>query len=147
MITDDYVAINQYLVDRVKANANLLGADPDNIFYGDREKIGAVPTITVFAASQSYDLGENMHRTDNRMLFYAVLYFGKVQELTVNIKQTDEKVMILKRIFNGDLQWGGLVTNGYVRAIDPGYATRSGVLLRAARLTLEGYNRTMLTGV
>lgn len=143
-MTDDFEAITQAMVDFLKTNATALGLVVDDIYYGDMELIARTPTVTVESGPATFTLVGAPRRTDNVFNVYILVYFSKVQDVQVTRKECDQKAQLIKKKIDTFPAIGNVI-HGYVRAIEPGYATRGRELLRAARITFEGTSRTQLT--
>lgn len=120
------------------------GIPNENIFYGDQVRIPRVPALCIFGGVRARGL-EGIVRTDNNITVYLILYYMSARESSqLNAQKMDVMAEELEELLHTDLQMGGLVTHGYVRSVEPGWAMRENGLMQATRLTWQGYNRTSL---
>lgn len=129
---------------------SLLTAD-GQLFYGDQDRIGVTPTLCVESGPTDRSLVGALNRTENRLICYIILYWGKVQDVQVDKLQGEQCAEAIVRLLDDNLQLelagdGGVVIHGFVTDIDPGYILRNErrTLMHAIRLTWTGKTKTML---
>lgn len=132
------------------AQETLFGTDAQ-IFYGDQNRIGITPTVCVEAGQTTRSLAGVPQRTENQLNAFIIIYWAKVdtnQETKLDSELCAESVarylddnLTLER--NSD---GGIVIQGYVTTIEPGYTYRNqgSSLYQTVRLTWTGKSKTML---
>ncbi len=128
----------------LEANAPSLGLKA--VYYGDQDRIGITPCVTVEAGDVDLDItgtGMWMAVTINVGI---MVYFAKIAS---DSKLKYESDIFAENIIDAIHQdanktLGGLVINGFIRQIQPGVAIRGGARLRAHRLSWRGISRAHL---
>lgn len=117
-----------------------------DVYYGDQELLPRTPAVTVESGAYSRELagmgGKGM--TENRSTVYVMVYFGRVQDVQQNSRDADALSEAIMDVLHTDVTLEGLIVHGHVSGIEPGYATRRGVLLRSARVTWNGLTKTQI---
>lgn len=142
-LTDKLAVVTQAVVDHLK-NASDYPVPPDDIHYGDRNKIPRYPAVCIFSGGKDRELGGNTQRTENNITVFLIIYYAGADSVGADTKAVDELTDLTEEVLHRDLQMRGTVTSGYVRTIDPGFAVRSGALIKATRIRWVGYNMTSL---
>jgi hypothetical protein len=142
--TDSIVVVVDYMIDKFKSNAGALGLK--EVFYGDQELIPATPAITVEGQRKTRELETTSHRTMNNIGVTMMLYHSGMQDTQVTQRDVEVLAEQVEALLHQDVVLGGLVIHGHVVEIEPGYADRSRVLLRAARIVWRGRTLTRLGG-
>lgn len=118
----------------------------EDVWYGDQNLIPRYPAVAVEAGPFNRDLsgigGKGL--TDNRIRVLLLLYLAKIQDVQVTRKATDELAERIMDKLHEDVTMNGTVIHGFVTAIEPGYATRGGTLMRTTRVTWEGLTKTRI---
>ena len=149
-ITDSVDVVAQYVIDRLKANADLLRStsnvivDAADIYYGDQDKFPRTPSICVDPGNRRRDLQGVSFRTDNNFTIYILVYHSKLQdnqETRAEVQQISEAV---ETLLHQDPQLGGYVIHSYCTLNESGYVFRQNTMYRTCRITFEAYSKTML---
>ena len=149
--TDRYTPVVQKHVDTLRLPSNLVklsipDQNPDLIYYGDRQLIPATPAISVVPGPYTRALSGmgGKGRTDNNIRIFFLCYIARVDNSQELAKDVDLFGEVLMDILHEDITLDGLVIHGFVTAIEPGYATRSGTYMHACRVTWEGLTKTFI---
>jgi hypothetical protein len=130
----------------------LLTAD-GMLCYGDQNRVPVTPTVCVESGPTVRALTGALHRTENSLTCYILLYWAKVQDNQTDKLEAEQCAEGIARYLdtlpslelNGD---GGVVIHGYITDIDPGYSIKGTGqqrnLYQAVRLTWTGKTKTML---
>ena len=143
-LTDSLVAIVDYQIDLLKSNAGLLGLN--EVYYGDQNLIATVPAVCVEGQRKTRDMSGTSFRSENLLRTTLLVYYSQMQD--VNATQRDVEILAeqIEEVLHTDQTMGGLVVHGRVIELEPGYAVRERVYLRACRMTWQGISLTHLGG-
>lgn len=140
--TDSLVTYTQYLCDKISANMNPLGIQ--SVFYGDQAKIPNTPTVCLETDTKSRAIDGTSRRTLNTLTAYVIIYHSKVQDIQVTRKEVDLLAEAIESLIHEDPRLGGLVIHSLVTTIQSAYATKTGSVYRAARLTVQAISQSLL---
>lgn len=148
--TDSLYSVTKAIENLLKQPAHMATleiADEKHITYGDQQKIPATPFLTVESGPKVRELTGigGKGRTDNRFTVFILCYISAIRSVQLNREDADTFAEAVELILHSDVTLGGLVVHGYVTSIEPGYATRSGELMRVARITWQGLTKTLIT--
>lgn len=117
-----------------------------DVFYGDQEKLPRTPAACVEAAPFDRSLGGvgGKGRTDNILRVGVIIYFGKIQDVQINSKATEEMAEAVMDLLHRDVTLAGLVTHSFVTSIQPGYSARPDAILKASRVNWQGQSKTQI---
>ena len=143
--------VAQRIYNLILANQVALLTADGQLFYGDQDRIGAIPTVCVESGPTDRALAGVPQRTENVLRCFIIVYWGKVQDNQVDKLQGELCAENIVRFLDDNLQLemdgdGGVVIHGYVTDIDPGYILRNErkTMMHAIRLTWTGKTKTML---
>jgi hypothetical protein len=144
VLTKQPSVVVQYIQNLLKADVNIQTLGVRDVFYGDQIKVPRTPAIAVESGITTRVPYEASLRTQNRFPVYILCYYGKIQDIQANRLQSDQLAEAVDVALTTDPRLGGLIVFGYIAAIDPGIAVRSGAMLRATRITFDCMNVTSL---
>jgi hypothetical protein len=125
-------------------NQTALGLE--DVWYGDQDSIPRYPAVCIEADTKSIpitDLNPMLYaRNDFEILL--ILYDSIIGSVDTLRLQTDQLAEAITDVLHIDIKLGGLVTLGYVSLIQYGYIVKQGRLVRSAKLTWRGLNKTPL---
>ncbi len=128
--------IVQYIVDKFEANKNALGVK--NVYYGDQNRIPHIPSITVEGGDKDREYTQTGLQTTVSLPVYIYVYHSGIRDLQITKKANDELSEAVEALLHQDVNLGGLVINGLVVNIEPGYANRGKEIFVVHRLTWQG---------
>lgn len=145
-LTDKPTVVGQYILDLLKSKSAVLGVEADRMYYGDQEMIGATPALAVEEGTFTRELsGKGLSgQSLNQIRVFILVYIAKIQDVQTTRKATNELAEKIMMELHKDINMGGNVIHGFVVEIEPGYAIRSGVLMRSARITWQGITKTLI---
>lgn len=150
-LTDRYTPVIDFHVDTLRRPVNLdklriPDNDPSYIYYGDRQLIPATPAISVVPGPYTRSISGvgGKGRTDNNIRVFFLCYIARLDDSSELARDVDLFGETLMDILHENVTLGGLVVHGFVTAIEPGYATRSGTYMHACRVTWEGLTKTFI---
>lgn len=143
-MTDRVSVVADYIYDLLIANKATLTLN--DVFYGDQEKIAKSRSVAVESGPLTRTLAGagTSGRTLNELTVYVIVYVSGIRDNQTVRKEADELAESIMDLLHTDPQMGGNVIHGWVRSIEPGYAIRSGALMRAARVTWTGQSKTAI---
>lgn len=143
-LTDRFTPVTEKVFEIIDIAKTDLGIE--DVYYGDQELLPRMPSVTVESGTYSRELagmgGKGM--TENMLNVFVMVYYGKVQDVQSNSREADALAEKLMDVLHTDVTLDGLVIHGHVATIEPGYATRRGVLMRSARITWQGLSKTQI---
>jgi hypothetical protein len=119
-------------------NANTLGLL--GVFYGDENLIPDYPAATVHGGTKRRVIATT-RQYDIFMPVQVILYFGKVDNLRLNTKESELLAESVEDLLHSDRKMGGLVINSFVTRMEPGQLVRQSEVVKATRITWEGRSR------
>lgn len=141
--TDLLGTVVQKAVDIATSNKDALGLQ--EVFYGDHELVGKMPALCVEPGNKVRSLASApSYRTDNTFTVLFLLYHSKLVSKETTKKQCIEMAEALEAVINADKTFGGLVLQGNVTAVEPGYVRRASELVYTTRLTWTGISKTRI---
>lgn len=148
--TDSFVVVTKAIESKLKLPASVatLGLDSaEDVTYGDQEKIPRTPFICVESGPKIRELSGigGKGRTDNRFTVFIMCYISEVRSVQLNREEADTLAEQVELLLHEDVTLGGKVIHGFVTGIEPGFSTRSGKLMRVARITWQGLTKTLIT--
>jgi hypothetical protein len=119
--------------------------DPD-IYYGDQVLIPRNPAICVEPGplKRTLDGASNPPRMQNDFTVLILVYIQEINDIQQVNRDRDALLDQVQDVMHADWTLGGLLVFGHCTDIDPGYAIRSGKLVRCGRITYEGMNKSFL---
>ena len=124
--------ISQAIVDLLKDTRSLQVHD---IFYGDQNAIPRVPTITVEPAEKRRRYNQTGLQTNVDLEVAIMVYHARITDLQVSQKELDERTEAIEDALHANTTLDGLVINGLVESIVPGFVTRGREVFIGSRLT------------
>jgi hypothetical protein len=148
--SDSLVAITQAIVDILNNAKVALGLE--DVWYGDTELIPRYPAVAVESGPKARRWAGAPFRMDVEQLVYIIIYHCRIQDTQITKKDCDIVAELVETELHKFANRGlptedypeGLVIQGWISNMDPGYATRSGVLYRATRMTWTGLSKVGL---
>lgn len=143
--TDRFSPVIEYIFDKLKENQ--VSLQLQDVYYGDQNMIPRTPAACVDPGNFTKELSGigGKGRTDNSTTVYIMVYIARVSDMQAARKEINELSEKIMDVLHEDVTLGGLVVHGLVTSIEPGYATRGQVTMRAARITWQGLTRTLIT--
>jgi len=139
MHTQSFEEVTQAIVDLLKEHQDDLGLK--DVWYGDQELIPRTPAVAVESGSKTRELTGAPDVTTNRFTVFVLTYMAKIQDVQTTRKMADQLAEAIELLLHDDTTIGGLVIFGMCTSVEPGYAIRGGTLMRAARITWEGFTK------
>lgn len=133
--TDSLVAVADAVKLMLENQSITLGLK--DVFYGDQDLIPQFPAAAVEGQNLSERPSDTGFSKMNEFQVLVILYHSKIQDNQTTRREADLYAEAVKAVLNSDRQLGGLVTHCWVSSTDYGYAVRSGVTIRAARILFE----------
>jgi hypothetical protein len=134
----------QYIIALFQSNATALGLSSgstgnNSVWFGDQVKLPDYPAVCVEPGPlrREFDGGGANRRMAVNNDILIIAYIGKVQDGETNQQQVIDLMKTLVSLLHLHSQVGGMGIHSFVTEQDPGYATRAGMLLRAARITFN----------
>lgn len=161
-LTDSLDTLVQYQVDKFKTAASaglitdksgLVVLTPDNVWYGDQNKLPAVPALCIEPSSRPRTLEGVSYRTNNDFQVYFMWYHADVTQSNQNTRQQVQQLSEAgEALIHKDPQCnldtgggpGGLLIHCFCQLNESGYTYRSNTLYRTNRVTFSGYSKTAL---
>lgn len=143
-LTDKITVVTGAIIDIFKAEQEALGLR--DVWDGDMNMVPETPILAVIPSTKIRELNAApvVARIDLQVAL--MLYHNRLQEVQKQgreVQELSEAVEeVLHRHVNQTLD--GLVIFGMVTRVEPGYADRSGTILRTTRLTWEAQSRQQL---
>jgi hypothetical protein len=123
-----------------------------HVFYGDQERIPAVPCIAVEPVTKSRTWPPKPNfRTENTFEIDILIYHSGADKTSETVKyEVDVLGELVEEYINSfptmpDASGNELIIHGYVLTNEPGYYRRMGSLYHGTRLQWRGINQTQLT--
>ena len=146
--TDSLYTVTKAIQTLLQANYVALELDrPEDVTYGDQDKIPRTPFLCVESGpkTRTIDGKGASGRTENNFTVFIMCYISNIRSVQENREDADLFAEQIEALLHSDVQLGGIVIHGFVTSIEPGYATRSGALMRVARITWQGLTKTLIT--
>lgn len=142
--TDRFTPVVNHLVDLFETRKPVLGLE--SVWYGDQTLIPKTPALAIEAGPYGRALSGigGKGRTDNAIRIYGIVYLNRIQDVESLRRETDELAESCMDVMHEDITLGGLVIQGHVTLIEPGYTVRNGAMFRSARITWEGLTKTLI---
>lgn len=137
--TQSLETVTQAFVDLLNLNKVTLGLT--DVWYGDQEMIPRTPAAAVESGQKTRELSGAPDVTTNRFTVFILVYMAKIQDVQTTRKAADQLAESIEALVHQDNTLGGLVIFGMCTSVEPGYAIRGGTLMRAARITWEGFTK------
>lgn len=139
---DRFTPVVQAVYDLLTNSKVALGLQ--DVWYGDQNLIPRYPAVAVEAGPFTRQLAGigGKGRTDNQIRVLLLVYSAKIADVQTTRKATDILSETIMDKLHEDITMGNTVIHGFVTAIEPGYATRGGTLMRTTRITWEGFTKT-----
>ena len=128
--------IVQYIVDKFEANKTALGVK--DVFYGDQNRIPNIPSITVEGGDKDRSYTQTGLQTVVNLPVFIYIYHSGIRDLQITKKACDELAEAVEALLHTDVNLGGLVVNGLVTSMEPGFANRGKEIFVVHRLTWQG---------
>jgi hypothetical protein len=130
------------MFDIVTAAKETLGIE--QVFYGDQDLIGATPAVAVETGPLTQTLAGVSYRTENTFVVFFLVYHGELRNKQATKKACEELAEAIRTEVNANLTLDGLVLQGNVTNIEPGYAIRSNTMMRTTRISWTGISKTRI---
>lgn len=144
-MTDSLSEVVQSLVNLLAANVTLGLKD---VYYGDENLIPRTPAVSVDADSKTRELYSTSQGVMNTFTVIITIYHAQFGKVGVTRRECDQKAEAVEDVLHANRTLndgsGDKLVHSYVRAHEPGYATRGNTVMIASRLTWEGKSRTRL---
>lgn len=140
--TDNLDAVNQYIVDLYKAQADALGLT--DVWYGEHESIPRTPCITVDPRNKRRQVANTGQMVRNDFQVTVTIFHSKLVGSQVVMKECLELAEAVEAVLHGDKKLGGLLVHSYVDQVATGYARRNKVVYKATELTWTGFSKTRI---
>lgn len=135
------VTVTQALVDLLRDTWEDLQLEgPDDVFYGDQDKLPHHPAITVEGTNVQRPLTGTGMITTETYTIYIMVYHSSIKVGAVTKKELDEYKDLVVTKIHSQKKVGGVI-HGHVTQEESGTADRAGTLMRAYRLRWEGMAR------
>lgn len=118
---------------------------PD-VYYGDQMTIPRTPTLCVEPApmTRKFDGASHPPRMQNMFDVMIMAYIQEINNIESITKEKDLLMDSIQDVMHADWTLGGLLLYGICSALDPGYALRGNRLMRCAKITYSGMNKSFL---
>jgi len=134
--------IVQYIVDKLEANKTSLGIV--DVFYGDQHLIPNIPSVTVEGGDKQREYTQTGMQTTVSLPVYIYIYHSGIRDLQITKKACDELTEAIETLLHQDVDLGGLVINGLVTDVEPGFANRGKDIFVVHRLTWQGFAKVRI---
>lgn len=147
-LTDSLEEVSGAIKSILDTNANALGLE--DVFYGEEELIPRTPAASVDPNEKVRDLRETGYTVINTFSVFIVVYHAKLQGSGVTRKETLALAEAVETLINADptLNLGKVgedrIVNGMCTSVQEGYAQRGKTIMKASRITWEGFSKTRL---
>ena len=143
MPTDKITLVTQKIYDIIEANKSDLGLQ--TVFYGDQSLVGKVPAVAVESGPRESGLaGAPSYRVDHIFNVFILIYHAELRNTQVTKKECEEVAEAVENVLNANKNLDGLVLQGNVVGLDPGYANRANTIYRASRIHWQGTSKTQI---
>lgn len=142
-LTDKITLVTQKIYDIVDANKAALQLR--SVFYGDQNLIGKVPAACIESGPRESSLAvAPSYKVPHVFNVFILIYHAELRSKEVTKKECEEVAEAIEAVINANKNLDGLVLQGNVVGIDPGYAVRSGTMFRATRMQWQGTSQTRI---
>jgi hypothetical protein len=114
------------------------------VHYGDQDRLVAQNTVCFEPDIKVTELTGANRLVSRTFRVYVFIYTAAVTSTEMNREQSDQLASDLEDIFNAANTLGDTVLHCMVTANESGYSTKSGSIVRSARLTFEATTRDRL---
>jgi hypothetical protein len=140
--TEFITELSQYMYDLVYNNRLILGFE--DVYDGEQDLIPRTPACLIVMGEYTREYTGAPFRTDNTFTVFLMLYHEKIQDTQLNQRECMEQAEQLMLFLHQDLTMGGLVINGFVSNIEPGYIKSGKSMTYVSRLTWTAFTKTMI---
>src|SRR4051812_40945026 len=126
--------------------APAVGFAVEDVWKGDQIKIPRYPALCIEPGPLRREITGAQRLTNVFVDLLFMIYVGKVQDPELNQASALSLGELVETELHNHAQVGGDAIHSYVTELDPGYATRSGELLRACRVVFNIRGRELLAG-
>lgn len=135
VLVTKYSVFADYLTTQLKDQAASLGLD--SVIYGDQDKLPPGVVVCIEPNRKSIELNGVPRKTLITIDILIMVYIGFIQLADDNRKDVDSKIEAIEDYLNGLNTMGGTAIHSFVTAIESGFATKNGTLVRASRMTFS----------
>lgn len=125
-------------------NTGKVGLGINAVYYGDQTQIPTTPAVCVAPGNKQRQFQGASYTTLNTLETYVFLYYGKVQDVQLNLHAAQAMADSLEPFVQADLKLGGNVIAVLCTQNEPGMINKMGSLMVGNRLTFESMTKTML---
>lgn len=151
-ITDSHDVLTQYIVDKLRTNYALLIAavtgvavpSPDDIYYGDQDKLPRTPSVCVEPLDTGRTLQGVSYRADNEFTWSIFVYHDKFQDNQLTRKECQQVAEVIVTLLHQDPQMGGNAIHSFAPSNESGYVFRAKTQYRANKISYSASTKTRL---
>jgi hypothetical protein len=141
-LTDSTETIANYIYTKIKLPANMTSLGLSSVWYGDQELLPVTPAVCVSPGPKQREFQGATFRTLNTIETYALVYYGKIQDIQVNLHSATTLADSIETLIHSDLTLGGNVIAVLCTQNEPGVINKAGVWVMGARLTFQSTSKT-----
>jgi hypothetical protein len=140
--TDSSEVVANYVYQKLQDPTNMSNLGYTDVWYGDQELLPHTPALCVSPGTKKREFQGASYRTLNSIETYIVVYYGKIQDVQVNLHAAQTMADALETLIHSDLTLGGLVIATLCTQNEPGYLRKGTDLMQGNRLTFESMSKT-----
>lgn len=141
-MTDKLVAVTDALIARLETAKPTYGIH--DVWYGEEALIPRTPALSVTPSSKARELTETGMMAMNRFSIAVVIYHSRLDDPQVTRRECDILAEEIEQFIHEDRRLGGLLIHSHIESVEPGFAARGKVTLRATRLSWTGLTKTRI---
>jgi hypothetical protein len=128
--------VTDAIINLITANQDVLGIN--GIYLGDQNMIPKTPTVCVVPSSKGREFAGAPLRTRVTFQVFLMVYQEKLQDTQANLRESMTLTEAIEALLHQDISMGGICQSSMVEQTEPGFAVRSGTLMRCTRMTWTG---------
>jgi hypothetical protein len=142
LLTDSAEVVATYILNKFKDPTVMTNLQLQDAWYGDQDLMPRTPAICITPGVTKREFRGATFRTLNTIETYALIYWGKITDIQVNLHNAQNLADLAVHTVHSDLTLGGLVTAVLCTECDPGLINKAGVWMMGARLSFESISTT-----
>ncbi len=123
---------------------NMTALGVNAVWYGDQAILPKTPALCVSPGTKKREFQGTTFRTLNTIETYVWVYYGKIQDIQVNLHAATALADSIETLVHSDLTLGHNVIAVLCIQNEPGLINKSGSWVMGARMTFESISKTTL---
>ena len=134
--------VAQAFFEVLKADKNALGLA--DVWMGDQRLIAQVPAACVIVGNTNREYAGAPRRLEATYEVQVLVYHLKLQDVAESELETAQTTEAVVDRMDQAYTLGGLVIDGFVKGVEPGYIQKDQSYYKTSRITWTGFGRVQL---